>query len=65
MVNLSIYSLDGRRIRTLVSGSKPAGKHDVVWNGKDEKGRAVSSGNYFYRIETSSFSDTRKMVLMK
>jgi hypothetical protein len=43
----------------------PFGSHTVAWNGTDDRGRAVSSGVYFYRIETEGFAATRKMMLVK
>jgi flagellar hook assembly protein FlgD len=49
----------------MVNGSLPAGKHQVVWNGTDDNGSAVSSGLYFFRMKTGKYSSTRKMVLMK
>jgi flagellar hook assembly protein FlgD len=42
-----------------------AGYKRVVWDGKNEKGRAVSSGIYFYRMETEKFAQTRRMLLLK
>ncbi|RLC46248.1 MAG: hypothetical protein DRH57_06425, partial [Candidatus Cloacimonadota bacterium] len=42
-----------------------AGYHKVIWNGKDADGNDVSSGIYFYKINTDKFSETKKMLLMK
>ena len=64
-VNLRIYSIDGRRVRTLVSGLKQAGSFDVVWDGRDDSNRGVASGIYFCRFEAGSYSAMQKMVLMK
>jgi len=65
-VELSIYDLSGRRIRTLISEEYRAGRHSVVWNGKDKTGDQMPSGVYFYRLNTESgFSSTRKMMLVK
>lgn len=49
-VNLEIYDVMGRKVGTLVDGSKSAGYYTVVWNGKDETGKDVSSGVYLYRF---------------
>jgi len=38
---------------------------DVTWDGRDSRGRAVSSGVYFYRMTTEGFQETRKMLLLK
>ena len=62
---LRIYDVRGNEVRTLVSGVMPFGSHIVTWNGTDDRGRAASSGVYFYRIEAEGFSSTRKMMLIK
>ena len=62
---LEIFSLLGRRVRTLVNGRKPAGTHQVVWDGRDDAGREVASGIYLYRLKTSTGTLTRKMFLLR
>jgi hypothetical protein len=62
---VAVYNLAGRRIRILVDGAKTAGDHIVTWDGRDESGRVVPSGVYFYRIEVAGFSRQMKMVLLK
>jgi photosystem II stability/assembly factor-like uncharacterized protein len=62
---ISVYNILGQRIRTLVNGYKPAGTYSVIWDGTDKNGRSVSSGIYFYKIETVTLTDTRKMLLMR
>jgi hypothetical protein len=64
-VELAVFAVDGSLVRVLDSGVKEMGTHDAVWDGRDAKGEAVSSGVYFYRLNAGSFSETRKMVLMK
>jgi hypothetical protein len=63
--SIKVYDFTGRHIRTLVKGFVPAGNHEVVWNGRNEKGNPVTSGVYFYRLRTDGFAETRKMVLLK
>lgn len=53
MTDLSVYSVDGRRIRSLESGSRSAGRHQVSWDGSDSHGRRVPPGVYFVRLLTS------------
>ena len=66
VVSLRIYDLEGRLIRYLVPGTQlDAGRHSVEWDGRDRRGREVSSGVYFYSLDTDEFSDTRKMVLVR
>jgi len=64
-VQLTVYNLKGQKIRTLVDEIYPAGKNTVVWNGKDKAGQEVSSGVYFYKLETAHANITKKMLLMK
>jgi hypothetical protein len=64
-VSVVVYDVSGRKVRTLVNGEKDAGRHVVDWDGRDEGGRPVGSGVYFYRMVAAGFSDVRKMVLLK
>ncbi|UCE65425.1 MAG: S8 family serine peptidase, partial [Candidatus Zixiibacteriota bacterium] len=64
-VNLTIYDLLGRRVRTLISAELDAGYHTIAWNGDDSSGKSVSSGIYFYKIEAGDFRMTRKMIMLK
>lgn len=64
-VTLSVYDLLGRRIKALQSGFLNAGAHGIVWDGANESGKIVSSGIYFYRLESPEGSRTMRMVLLK
>jgi len=64
-VKLEIYNIRGQKIRTLVNDNKTVGLHHVLWDGKDEQDMQVSGGIYFCRIETNSFKETMKMLLME
>ncbi len=64
-VELSVYNVLGRKVATLINGDLPAGEHIVDWDGTDNTGRGVSSGVYFYRLTTGSFSESKKMLLLK
>lgn len=64
-VELAVFDVAGNRIRTLVSGARPSGPNTVLWDGRDNSGRTVSSGVYFYRIEAGQFTATKRMVLLK
>jgi hypothetical protein len=65
LVDLRIYELRGRLIRSLVREEKMPGSYSVHWDGRDEMGRAVGSGVYFYRLEAGKSSLTKKMVVMR
>ncbi len=64
-VRLTIYNIQGRTIATLVDGIKLQGQYEQTWNGTNELGSQVASGIYFYRLETSLNTKTKKMVLLK
>ncbi|MCK4371645.1 MAG: T9SS type A sorting domain-containing protein, partial [candidate division Zixibacteria bacterium] len=64
-VQLSIFNVLGQKVTTLVNGQLTAGTHEATWNGTDESGSPVGSGIYFYRITSSDFDQTKKMILMK
>ncbi len=59
-VELSIYSISGEKVVTLVSERQTAGRHQIVWDARD-----VASGVYYYRIQTGKFEDVKKMVLFR
>ncbi len=64
-LTLSVYNLLGRQVRVLLDGSFPAGSHRAEWDATDYSGSQVASGLYFYRLESSKFIDTRKMLLIR
>jgi len=64
-VRIDIFNIIGQRVKTLVNQRETAGHKKVIWDGKNERGEAVSSGIYFYRLEADNFTQTRKMILMK
>ena len=63
--NLSVYSITGQKIRTLVSGKLPAGTHTARWDGRDDSGRPVSSGVYISRLRAGNTTATARMLLLK
>nr|MEE4269829.1 choice-of-anchor X domain-containing protein [Candidatus Krumholzibacteria bacterium] len=62
---LRVFDARGALVRTLVNEHLVAGPHAHVWNGRDRHGAGVSSGVYFYRLETPSGALTRSMLLLK
>ena len=66
MVDLRIYDVRGRLVRTLVVRDEQGpGRQSVVWRGRDDRGRAVATGVYLYRLQVGEFSDTKRVVLVK
>jgi len=64
-VEITVYNILGQKVRALVKEFQKVGQHRVQWDGRDEKGKEVSSGIYLYRIKTPDFSQTKKMVLLR
>jgi ligand-binding sensor domain-containing protein len=65
-VSLSVFDVSGRLMRRLVAGaSMSAGNHQVTWDGMNATGGLAASGVYFYRLDTGSHSETRRMLLVK
>ena len=64
-VELLIYNLKGQKVKTLVRETQSSGRYHVIWNGRDETGRAVSSGVYHYILRAGTFKATRKMLLVE
>jgi hypothetical protein len=60
-VTLTVYDPSGRRIRTLVDESRNPGAHAVVWDGQNDRGRAVAPGVYFYELRAGSHRATRQI----
>ena len=64
-VRLSLYTVSGQLVRTLVDGKRSAGTYSVSWDGRDDAGRDVASGVYLSRMVVGQFSAVRKLVLTR
>jgi len=64
-VKLMVYNILGQKVKTLVDEEQTAGYRQVLWNGQNDRGEAVGSGIYFYRIQAADFTKTAKMSLLK
>jgi len=64
-VNLSVYNIVGRKVKTLVNKYETAGRKATAWYGVDDSGSPLSAGMYFYRLTAGGKVFTKKMVLMK
>ena len=66
MINIiAIYNLSGQEVATLVNEHRIAGYHAVRWYGKDNSGKKVASGIYFYRLRAGNYTATKKMYLIR
>ncbi len=64
-VELKIYNILGQVVRKLVDEEQTAGFYEKLWDGKDQSGRPVSTGIYFYQIRAGDFIQSKKMQLIK
>lgn len=64
-VQLMIFNSMGQKIRTLVNQEQNQGRYIAFWDGRNEQGAEVSSGIYLYKLMTSEFVQTKKLILMK
>lgn len=62
---LDIYDLQGRLVRHLANRTFAAGRHELVWDGRDGSGAETASGLYFYRLQVSGHQETNKMLLVR
>ncbi|MEZ4765498.1 MAG: T9SS type A sorting domain-containing protein [Calditrichia bacterium] len=62
---LSVYNVLGQQIRTLVNGFQTPNRYELTWDGRNDKGVAVGSGIYFYKLTGENQNITKKMVLLK
>ena len=65
LVNITIFDITGRRVKTLVNGLQTAGYKSIEWNGTNDKNEPVSGGLYMVMIQAGKFIQTKKMVLLK
>ena len=65
-VSLKVFDITGREVATLLANEVlAAGRHQQIWLGRDDSGRALASGVYFYRLETTKFRQTLKMTMLR
>jgi hypothetical protein len=62
---LTVFDLQGRRVRSLARGTRDAGEHRVAWDGRDDAGQAVASGVYFIRLRAGDERVIRKVALLR
>jgi hypothetical protein len=62
---LAIYDILGRKVKTLMDGIEPAGSGNIIWDGRDNAGKEISSGTYFVRLQGSDKSHTIKLFYLK
>jgi flagellar hook assembly protein FlgD len=63
-VALEIFSVNGRLIRTLLKENLAPGGHEIVWDGRDDGGRKVAGGTYFYRLSAPGVAQGRRLIVL-
>ena len=64
-VELTVYDILGRKIRTLLDAEQIPGRYRLQWDGLADDGTAAASGIYLYRLQAGTFSETRRLTLLK
>jgi agmatine/peptidylarginine deiminase len=64
-VELVVFDTRGRRVRTLIDGVRPAGDHEIRWDGRDDAGRSLPAGVYRYRLRAAGLEYSRPVHLLK
>jgi hypothetical protein len=64
-VRIAVFDVKGRRVRRLVNGKQEPGVYTAIWDGRDDNGRGVQSGVYFYRLSAGAQTDSRKMLILR
>jgi hypothetical protein len=65
VTTIEVYNIKGQKVRTLVNSNFSAGQHQAIWNGRTDNETPVSSGMYFFRMKSGTYSATKKVVLIK
>jgi hypothetical protein len=64
-VNITIYDMLGRQVKTLINQTQDAGYKSLIWDATNDYGKPVSAGIYLYQIQAGEYISTKKMVLLK
>lgn len=62
---LEVFNINGQKVATLFDGSKEAGHHHIIWNGRNHYNQQAGSGVYFYRMKTDDYTETKRMIMIK
>ena len=64
-INITIYDVMGREVKTLMDQVQIKGIYTIDWNGQSEYGKSVSTGVYFLQFTSNGFSNEKKMIFLK
>ncbi|MBD3335246.1 MAG: T9SS type A sorting domain-containing protein [Candidatus Eisenbacteria bacterium] len=63
-VEIAVYDISGRCVRTLVKGTAAPGAYSIVWDGRNDSGIPATSGVYFYRFSVGSYTSVKRMLVL-
>jgi flagellar hook assembly protein FlgD len=64
-VEVTVHALNGQRVRGLVEADRHPGRHEALWDGRDDDGAAVASGAYLVRLRAASSVDLTRVALVR
>jgi flagellar hook assembly protein FlgD len=64
-IAIKIYNASGQLVRVAENGVRTAGRHSANWDGRDDLGRQVSAGVYFYRLSVPGFTGTGRLTVVR
>ena len=64
-ITIKVFNLRGELVKTLVDQDRPSGEYSAVWDGKNDIGNSVASGQYFYQLSVGDFVTSKKLLLLK
>ena len=64
-VKITVFDILGNEVKTLVNQSMEPGQYSITWDSRNDKGRLLSSGIFFYTIQAGQFNQTKKMILLR
>lgn len=64
-VNISVYNVSGRFVRTLINKQQRAGNYIIQWDGRNENGISIASGVYFYSLQYGEYTDVKRCIFIK
>jgi flagellar hook assembly protein FlgD len=62
---MNVYNVLGQEVKELSKGNQAAGYKTVFWDGRDKKGRVLSAGIYFCRIQVGAYEQSAKIILLR
>ena len=65
LISLTVYNINGQKVKTLKNKKMQPGYYTIQWDGRNDVGKAVSTGTYFYSLRTTQYNHTKKMILLK